>query len=132
MRAAVSAVVVLVVLLVAGDDPDGSGPSFRLTGVFTLTGGVSSDTGRGACEGSGDYDDVRAGTPVTVHSMGGDVLATGALGSPVWAEPVCEFRITVAGVPGGHDFYQVEIGRHGKIAVSYDEARNGQAAITLG
>ena len=125
-------VVSLVVLLTPGDDADGAMDFFTLAGVFTLTDGASPSTGQGACEGSGGYDDLREGTRVTVHSLAGEVLATGALGSSTYVEPVCEFEIVVDGMPGGHDFYQVEIGHHGKIAVSADEARNGQVALTLG
>jgi hypothetical protein len=35
-------------------------------------------------------------------------------------------------VPGGHDFYQVEVSHRGKIAVSGDEARAGAVGLTLG
>lgn len=132
LAVAVVAVVVLLVVVLTSDDGDGAGDSFTLSGTFTLTDGASEDAGLGECEGTGGYDDIREGTQVTVYSSAGEVLGTGALGSSTYLYPVCEFALTVDGVPAGHDFYQVEVSHRGKIAVSDEEARAGEVALTLG
>lgn len=126
----VAAVVVLLVIVLNTDDGDGD--SFTLSGTFTLTDGATQYASQGACEGTGGYDDIREGTQVTVYSSAGEVLGTGYLDSSTYLDPVCEFELTVDGVPTGYDFYQVEVSHRGKIAVSDDEARAGEVALTLG
>jgi hypothetical protein len=134
--AVVAVIVLVVVMLTSGDDSDGDagggGGSFEMTGTFSLTDGATGYTEQGDCEGYRGYDDISEGTLVTVYSSSGDVLATGRLGRSSYQGAVCEFEITVANVPGGHDFYQVEVSHRGKIAVPSDEARAGEVALTLG
>ena len=138
VAALVAVVVLLVLLLTSGEDdgsdtnPGGAGDSFTLSGTFSLTDGATEYASQGACEGTGGYDDIREGTQVTVYSSAGEVLGTGALGDSTYQFPACEFEISVAGVPTGHGFYQVEVSHRGKIAVPDDEARAGEVALTLG
>jgi hypothetical protein len=130
--AVVAVVVLVVVILTSGEDSDSSGGSFEMTGTFSLTDGATGYAEQGDCQGYRGYDDISEGTQVTVYSSSGDVLATGQLGTSTYQGAVCEFEITVANVPGGHDFYQVEVSHRGKIAVPSDEARAGEVALTLG
>lgn len=133
--AIVAVIVLVVVILTLGDDSDsggGGGDSFEMTGTFSLTDGATGYAEQGDCKGYRGYDDISEGTQVTVYSSSGEVLATGQLGTSTYQGAVCEFEITVANVPGGHDFYQVEVSHRGKIAVPSDEARAGEVALTLG
>jgi hypothetical protein len=136
LAVAVAAVIILGVLLTAGggsdETPGGATDSFTLTGSFALTDGATEYVDQGECAGDGGYDDIAEGTQVTVYSSTGEVLATGSLGTSVYAGGVCEFEITVKSVPSGHDFYQVEVSHRGKIAVSDKEARAGATSLTLG
>ena len=132
LAVAVAAVIVLLVIVLTSDDGDSAGDSFTLSGTFTLTDGATEYAGQGECQGTGGYDDISEGTQVTVYSSAGEVLGTGYLDSATYLDPVCEFELTVDGVPAGHDFYQVEVSHRGKIAVSDDEARAGEVALTLG
>ncbi|GAA3483266.1 hypothetical protein GCM10018966_077980 [Streptomyces yanii] len=107
--------------------------TFTLTGDFTLTDGAISD-GIGGCEGSGGYDDIMLGTSVTVYDAAGAVIATSALLLSEYDETAgtCTYDVSVADVPGGQDFYQVEISHRGKIQLSAEEAKSGGFSGSLG
>lgn len=70
------------------------------------------------CEGQGGYSDINQGTEVRLLSDGKllDVtrLGMGTLGQKptIGAKMACTFEFTL-NVPGGHEFYTVEIGRRG-------------------
>jgi hypothetical protein len=107
--------------------------TFTLKGDFTLTDGAVDD-GIGGCEGSGGYDDIALGTSVTVYDAAGAVIATSALVLSEFdrAAGTCTFDVSVPNVPGGQDFYQVEISHRGKIQLSAAEATSGGFAGSLG
>jgi hypothetical protein len=116
--------------------------------TFTLSGGITlSDSGiRGTatdCYGTGGYNDLSVGLGVTVYDAGGKIVATGSLessegrgtelsggGPPLLLS--CRFEVRVYKVPKGSDFYQVEVGRRGKITVSAKQATSGAFRATLG
>ncbi|MFG2540636.1 hypothetical protein ACGFU4_35900 [Streptomyces sp. NPDC048511] len=110
--------------------PDGT---FDLTGEFTLTEGVISDS-IGGCEGDGGYGDIGIGTSVTVYDAAGSVIATSALFISTYDEAAgsCTYDVSVEDVPAGEDFYQVEISHRGKIQLSAEEAQSGAFAGSLG
>lgn len=107
--------------------------TFTLTGEFVLTDGVISD-GTDGCEGSGGYDDISLGTSVTVYDAAGAVIATSFLLLSEYDEAAgtCTFDVSVDDVPGGQDFYQVEISHRGKIQLSAEEATSGGFSGSLG
>ncbi|WNO76001.1 MULTISPECIES: hypothetical protein [unclassified Streptomyces] len=110
----------------------GSEP-FDLTGTFVLTDGVISD-GATSCKGSGGYDDIGMGTSVTVYDAAGAVIGSSGLFISTHDKTAgtCTYQIAVEAVPGGHDFYQVEISHRGKIQLSAADARAGSFAGSLG
>jgi hypothetical protein len=69
---------------------------------------------------------------VTVYDSAGKVVATGSLGTGKPKSAGCVFPVSVAGVPGGSKFYQVEVSHRGKITVSSAEAKAGKFAASLG
>ncbi|WP_331758862.1 hypothetical protein OH782_42465 (plasmid) [Streptomyces sp. NBC_01544] len=107
--------------------------TFTLKGDFTLADGAVDD-GIGGCEGSGGYDDIALGTSVTVYDAAGAVIATSALTLSEYDETAgtCTYDVSVPGVPGGEDFYQVEISHRGKIQLSAEEAKSGGFSGSLG
>ncbi|MFF2124411.1 hypothetical protein ACFVW1_03235 [Streptomyces olivochromogenes] len=105
--------------------------TFTLTGDFKLTDGATSD-GLGGCEGTGGYDDIAEGAAVTVYDAAGSVIATGSLGSSSYDVPNCNFDVSIDGVPGGEDFYKVEVSHRGTVQLNADQAKNGLFAATLG
>jgi hypothetical protein len=107
--------------------------TFTLKGDFTLLDGAVDD-GIGGCEGSGGYDDIALGTSVTVYDAAGAVIATSALILSEYDETAgtCTYDVSVPGVPGGEDFYQVEINHRGKIQLSAEEAKSGGFSGSLG
>lgn len=107
--------------------------TFTLNGEFVLTDGAVDD-GAGGCEGSGGYDDIALGTSVTVYDAAGAVIATSSLLLSEFdrAAGTCTYDVSVDGVPGGKNFYQVEISHRGKIQLSAEEATSGAFAGSLG
>ena len=103
---------------------------------MTLTSPTPLDYDHKACTGSGGYDDIRQGAAVTVYDDAGKVVGTGALDAGRYASEdstaPCLFPVSVAGVPGGSRFYQVEVSHRGKVTVSAAEAKAGGFAATLG
>lgn len=85
------------------------------------------------CTGDGGYDDIGAGTPVTVYAPSGDVLAVGRLDEGrIEGGGKCRFGFTVPLVPKGHPLYQVEVSHRGKIAVRAEVAETEGAQLSLG
>lgn len=127
--AAFAALLAVIVLLTSG------GRSFTMNGSLTLLdGGSSADLG-GECRGFRGYSDLGEGASVTVYDEKGAVIATGTLqaGVPGGAgEFTCQFPFTIEDVPGGSEFYQVEVSHRGKVTVSAEEAREEGAQLSLG
>ncbi|MEO3978992.1 hypothetical protein [Streptomyces sp. CAU 1734] len=104
---------------------------FTLIGTFTLTEGAIRTDDDG-CRGTGGYDDIAAGTSVTVYDAAGGVAATGSLGESEYSIGACAFIVTVKDVPKGEKYYQVEVSHRGKVQLSAKEAEAGKLAVSLG
>ncbi|MFF9274143.1 hypothetical protein [Streptomyces griseosporeus] len=118
---------------VSANSGSGEPATFTLEGTFTLTDRAvpDADDGCSAASDSG-YDDIAEGTSVTVYGAGGDVIATGQLGTSRYTDFTCEFDIAVPDVPKGEKFYKVEVSHRGTIQLTAEEAENGELAATLG
>jgi len=83
------------------------------------------------CAGSGGFNDVGPGAPVTVSDEAGTLLAkstlSGSVGGPGW----CALSFAVKDVPAGSKFYRVEVARRGDMSYTEDEARE-RVGLTLG
>ncbi|MCX4596103.1 hypothetical protein OG819_42580 [Streptomyces sp. NBC_01549] len=107
--------------------------TFTLSGAMTLTGdNVPSGETSEDCTGYSGFDDIAKGAGVTVYDSAGKVVATGSLGTGKPKSAACVFPVSVAGVPEGSKFYQVEVSHRGKITVSSAEAKAGRFAASLG
>ena len=108
-----------------GNPPPTFSPApFAVNGFMTLRlGQFTWDKDPDVCSGWRGYDDIHAGTQVVVTDPAGTTIAIGALGQGVpRRDPVdtsrateCRLPLRVAGVPGGHQFYGLEVGRRGKL-----------------
>lgn len=138
LLAAAGAAVVLVGVAVVVAMSRGGEPKpapFTLSGKLELSAdGAFSANPR--CGGKGGYDDINRGASVTVYDAGGTVVATGELGEGRFVgqklDDPCAFPFTVANVPGGGQFYQVEVSHRGKVTVTADAAKAGAVKLTLG
>lgn len=111
------------------------GDTFTMVGSMLLEGRglgnsfIYSDNG---CQGIGGYDDIRAGTDVTVYDPAGVIVATGELAARSSVSGGgCTYPFRVDGVPSGLEFYSVEVSRRGKVTVDADEATRS-VRLTLG
>ncbi|WP_181160624.1 hypothetical protein [Streptomyces solincola] len=99
-----------------------------MTGEFVLRDEVAGDA-VGGCEGRANsgYDDIAAGTSVTVYGANGDVIATGFLGLGEKDDVLghCTFAISVDDVPTGEKFYKVEVSHRGTVQLSAEQAEAG-------
>lgn len=112
--------------------------SFSLKGKFQLVdskiGGTASN-----CYGTGGYDDVEAGMPVTIRDGNGSILATGKVGDGTqpsdsqYSSVTCVFEFQVDNVPKA-DFYAIEVGRRGQLNYSFAEMqeKNWSVQLSLG
>lgn len=124
----------------------GSDPKLiTLGGTLTInaegveTAFVWGEPGRYDCHGTGGYDDVKAGTQVTVKDAAGKVVGVGQLGQGTatigWmggeqTATQCTFPLKVNNVPAG-DFYEVQVGGRKPIAVTAAQVDAG-LKLTLG
>ncbi len=99
------------------------GGSSTLHGTIHLTsssGVVHSGT---SCAGTGGYDDMTAGAPVTVKNEAGSVIGTGSLGQgvsdPNYPTVACDFSFTISDLADAK-FYSVEVSHRG--AINYSKA----------
>ncbi|MGW5645049.1 hypothetical protein ACWEV3_40910 [Saccharopolyspora sp. NPDC003752] len=108
-----------------------SGDRFELQGAMTLTDGATSTTT--GCAGYRGYNDITVGAGVYVYDQQGTLVASGRLTQSVHRnDGACVFGFTVPDVPGGQDFYQVEVSHRGKVPVDETTARAGMTQLTLG
>ncbi|CRK51708.1 hypothetical protein RHCRD62_30372 [Rhodococcus sp. RD6.2] len=75
--------------------------------------------------GCAGTDRVTPGAEVTVRDSAGSTLAVSRLDSSTVLGGGCTFTFSVAGVPRGHDHYQVTVGRLGGVTVSAEQAEAG-------
>lgn len=98
------------------------------TQLWSTTGGArdaKSVEGK-PCQSGDGYDDIAAGSQVTVRDGGGKIVGIGRLGGgitqTIGTEPInnvgvanCSFALTVNGVPAGSKFYSVEVAHRGQV-----------------
>jgi hypothetical protein len=127
--AAVLVVVVAAVLMVGSR-------SFDVNGSMTLQDayGTGSTMGRGEspCRGGVGYGDIGPGTSVTVRDEAGTTVATGRLDDGKADGESCVFPFSIADVPSGSKFYEVEVSHRGGVTFSRDELDERGASISLG
>lgn len=111
----------------AASRPAASSPArtFPVHGSLTLTLGQFSgdpDNLLAGCAGEGGYDDLHAGTSVTVTDAAGATIGLGKLGQGFLnpGASTCSFSFNVTNIPAGKGFYGVEVSRRGR--VQYPEA----------
>lgn len=103
----------------------------NITGTFTLTDtpvfGLDSsiDTTSDGCEGTGGYNDLHQGTPVTVTDQTGAIVALGSLTSGVPSGDSCMFVFGVSNVPAGKGFYGVAVSHRGSVQYTEQQLRDG-------
>lgn len=108
-----------------------------ITGTFTLnddspsTYSPSIDVDGSTCEGAGGYNDVNAGTPVTVKNGKGEILTTTYLEVGRGGRYMCTFGITFE-VTEGQDRYVVNVGRRGELSFSFAELKSSGVSLVLG
>lgn len=105
-------------------------PRVDVFGTLRLAAPGYLPDGNGACEGTGGYDDITAGTAVTVGGASGQTLGIGSLGSGVDQGFACVFPFDVA-VPGGQSIYTVTISHRGTQTLTPAEVAAG-ITLTLG
>jgi len=99
---------------------------FLAPGTVTVTGSLEltdARTAKASCIGRGGYSDIHTGTQVIVTDATGSTLALGRLtdGELTSDLDVCRYEFKVTGIPGGHDFYGIEIGHRSRIQRSRDD-----------
>ncbi len=135
LMAASSGIVLVLAMIVIAAIADLGAPSTRtVSGVMTVvsgSGSLYSGSSYGACTLSGGYDDITAGTTVTVRDSSGTIAGVGALGSGTGSSYGCAFSFTVDDVPVS-DFYTVEVGHRGEVTFTDAAVRDGDLRLSLG
>lgn len=119
---------VLAVGCAASPDPMAVTGALSVPGGFT-EGGLAGGPGQ-PCAVGGGYADIRAGAQVVVTDASGRTLALGELGDgklrlpdlDVWGTRSCVFPFSVQ-VPGGHDFYGIEVTHRGMVRFTAEQLR---------
>lgn len=115
----------------------GASETNTITGVFKLidipeyskysSGKTSIFAFGGTCEGTGGYSDISEATQVTITDGAGKLLAVTSLseGKPSGSKlegfvEGCTFSWSAPDIPKA-DFYNIEVGRRGKLTYSYQQ-----------
>lgn len=109
-------------------------PPFAIDGTLSLRSDSITTSGLPpafACAGTGGYNDIGPGTPVTVADESGTLLAKGTLDGSFGEKNWCVFPFSIADVPVGAKFYKVSVSRRGEMSYTEQEARN-RVEISLG
>jgi hypothetical protein len=125
------AVVAVVVAVVAVVSLTGGDSKIAVKGGVLLT-TESINSSQGRCAGSGGYEDMDAGTSVTIFDASGTTIATSTLDKGTPTDAVgssCLFTFE-AQVPSG-DFYAIEVSHRGKVTFTKAEMHDGPV-LTLG
>lgn len=135
LTAASSGIVLILAMTVIAAIADLAAPSTRtVSGVMTVvsgSGSLYSGSSYGVCTLSGGYDDITAGTTVTVRDSSGTIAGVGALGNGAGSSYGCAFSFTVDDVPVS-DFYTVEVGHRGEVTFTDAAVRDGDLRLSLG
>lgn len=87
----------------------------------------------GRCVVGLGFGDVETGSEVAVTSADGTLVANGALRAPKWSKDGdCLFPFQLNSVPSGQEFYRVEVGDRGQVALSEDQMRVLGPQLILG
>jgi hypothetical protein len=141
-RIRVAAVAVVALVVVAGCGGNGRNNraattttqrTYIIGGTFTLTGTEGEDflqAESAGCFGYGGYDDIEAGLQVVISNEANTVIGNGALGPGEITDDGCLFRFQVRDVPVAK-FYNIEVGRRGKLNYSYDQMKAASWGVSL-
>lgn len=154
MRAIATVAAVAAVWLLSGCGNDqakapASSPEFTISGTITLSAAISTDTSTvtqigNPCTPDAGYEDIATGAQVTTRNGTGKVLALGTVGaarvSKLLANPNdegapwpyrCTLPFTVTGVPGGEEFYSIEVSHRGEVRYTRGDL-NEPVLLSLG
>ncbi|MGW4110058.1 hypothetical protein ACWEFJ_04200 [Actinosynnema sp. NPDC004786] len=106
--------------------------AFELRGTLDLTDGATGYADSGECAGYRGYDDIAEGAQVTVYDASGKAVALGKLSNAQYEGSVCSFEFVVGNVPLGENIYQVEVSHRGKVSYTFEQAKAGKVALSLG
>jgi hypothetical protein len=113
-------------------------PASSSAGTLTIQGGLTLNASLSVlnlddlhCEGMDGYDDIRAGTSVTVADASGATIAVGKLGdgrlNGSGFTRTCGFVFTVADVPAGKGFYGIEVSHRGRMTYAEADVTNARS-----
>jgi hypothetical protein len=109
---------------------DGSAPHepFTLAGTMRLPDESTKTEGLPGgykCVGAREYSDVVPGAAVTVEDESGKLLAKGAIESSNNGRDSCLLLFNVDNVPGGAEFYRVQVAQRDEMNYTESEAKEG-------
>lgn len=88
-------------------------PAFVMSGAVVIEAATAfRRDDHGGCAGTGDFADLRDGSPVLVEVDGGKVPAGQLTDGRALMDGTCRFWFAARSVPAGHDRYRVWAGRH--------------------
>lgn len=130
LAAAAAAVVVGLIAIFAlrGGDEAAHHEPFTLAGIMRLPDeGTKTEglPGGYKCVGAREYGDVVPGAPVTVEDESGKLLAKGAIKSSNSGRDSCLLLFSVDNVPGGAEFYRVQVAQRDEMNYTESEAKGG-------
>jgi hypothetical protein len=154
MRAIATVAAVAAVWLLSGCGHDQAkaptaSPAFTISGTITLSAAISTDASTitqigNPCTPDAGYEDIATGAQVTTKNGTGKVLALGTLGDPRVSELLanpndegapwpyrCTLPFTVTGVPGGEEFYSIEVTHRGEVRYTRGDL-NQPVLLSLG
>lgn len=100
--------------------------SGQISGYLQLVDSEIGETGS-ICYGTGGYEDIQGGMPVTIKDGQGKILALGKTSygkrpKAQYSQVLCVFDFQVNDVPKA-DFYSIEVGHRGQLNYSYEELK---------
>lgn len=130
----VSALSLLVFLLASCAKP----PVYSIKGSFQLVDeNIGGEVTSNNCYGTGGFNDIRGGMPVTIRDEKSLIIAMGATSEGTHSagknsDVQCVFEFKIERVPKTN-FYTIEIGRRGQLNYSFEDmsTRNWEVSLRL-
>lgn len=95
--------------------------TITVDGTLVLVDRTSYKNSGVSCDPKGGYSDIGPGTQVVVSDAAGTTIGIGELDRGANRPDGCTFTFRVEGVPTGHDFYGIAIGKRGTMRYTPDQ-----------
>lgn len=95
--------------------------TITVDGILVLTDRKGYKVNGVSCDPTGGYSDIGPGKQVVISDAAGTTIGIGKLDRGANLPDGCTFTFHIEGIPDGHDFYGIAIGKRGTMRYTPDQ-----------